>query len=507
MLDGNLGRKSLLLFGSTSLNTMIGMLVSLLVARRLGPAAVGSIGFGLGVAGLVMAALLPGFGQAHLKRVAEGEDPGRCMGTMAVIQLALALPLVLAVLLVAALTGGFASSQLTFVVVCMLAAQLVAAFADTALRVFLGRQWVTPHALVSVGGRAVRLVATLAVLVWHPSVTWVAATYLLEPVVNLAAAAALLAGVYGIRPRAPTRASLRGYWTYARPFVLITPLAMFQDSIDRFLVGRWAGLTAAGYYHVARSLWDALNSVLAPPGLLVFTRLSALYAARSEAARAETRRFFFGALDRMLFITVPLAFAFWAFAELLLRLLYGDGFAPAAKTLRILVLVSIVMAVVNPYTQILYAIDRVDRLVRVNIARALVYLAALAALVPPGPELAVPTGDAGAALARLVLILFPAWVYWRWTQELVGVPFYPRVWTYIGGLALLLATHHAVLSAISGGSLVATVAAAAIALAAYAAWLWWRHPDAPDNARYVGALLSPGAFLDVVRGPVRRREN
>src|SRR4030067_803861 len=39
-----------------------------------------------GAAGLCRAALPPGFAQAHLKRLAEGQDASRCLGTMLVIQ-------------------------------------------------------------------------------------------------------------------------------------------------------------------------------------------------------------------------------------------------------------------------------------------------------------------------------------------------------------------------------------------------------------------------------------
>jgi len=46
------------------------MLVSILVARALGPEALGSIGFSAGVVGLVMAALLLALDLAHLKRSA-----------------------------------------------------------------------------------------------------------------------------------------------------------------------------------------------------------------------------------------------------------------------------------------------------------------------------------------------------------------------------------------------------------------------------------------------------
>ncbi|HEU5321430.1 MAG TPA: hypothetical protein VFX28_11540, partial [Methylomirabilota bacterium] len=69
MAAGDLGRKSLLLLGSTWGHGAVGFAVSILVARALGAEAVGAIALNLGLASLVMAVLLPGFLQAHFKRL------------------------------------------------------------------------------------------------------------------------------------------------------------------------------------------------------------------------------------------------------------------------------------------------------------------------------------------------------------------------------------------------------------------------------------------------------
>jgi O-antigen/teichoic acid export membrane protein len=291
-------------------------------------------------------------------------------------------------------------------------------------------------------------------------------------------------------------------------------LALFQDSIDRVVVGRWAGLTAAGYYQVARALWEGLSSVIAAPATFLFTRLSGLYAERSEARLAEARAFFFGGLDKLLFITLPLAFACWAFADLGVRLLFGDGFRPVVVPLRILVLAAVAANIINPYTLILYALDEAGRFIPVNVFRVVIYVGALAALVPapgalPGLNGLWP-GEPGAAVARLLLILFPCWIYFRWSREVAGIPFYWRAWAYLGGLGLMLGVFHALRGAaemlgIEGWW--ATVPAALAALALYLAYLRRVHPGTADNLRYAVALASPSAFIrflrDGLRGPGR----
>jgi O-antigen/teichoic acid export membrane protein len=367
-----------------------------------------------------------------------------------------------------------------------------------------------PHSIIVLASRLGRLLATLAVLVWVPRIDWVAATFVLDGVLSGLGAALALSLWYGIVPRRPTRQSFGAYWTYARPFLVSTPLALFQDSIDRVVVGRWAGLTAAGYYHVARALWEGLSSVIAAPGTFLFTRLSGLYAQRSPARDREAREFFFGGFDKLLFITIPLAFGFWAFAEPGIALLFGEPFRPAAVPLHVLILAALVANIVNPYTLVLYALDEAGRFVPVNVVRVVVYVAALAALVPAGDAAlgiaGLWPGAPGGAAARLVLVLFPCWVYFRWSRDLAAIPLYPRTWAYLGGFGLMLATFHALLFAAGTrgtGGWWATIPAAAMSLALYLAYLFAVHPGTRKNLRYTLALFSPGDFIRFLRSGLR----
>src|SRR6185436_11394552 len=327
----SLGQASLLLLGSTWIHSGLGLLASVFIGRILGPAAVGALALNLGLAGLVMAAALPGFARAHLKRLAEGENVGRCLGTMGLIQAGLTAILGLG-LLVAWQTGALAAAPAgAAVFVFMLGSQIALRLADVFMQVFIVRERVVTHSAILLSMRLVRLVATVAVLLVAPSVVWIAATFLLESALTLIVSASVLA-TNGIRP-APSRASLAAYWRFARPFLLITPLALVQDSIDRVLVGHWAGLVAAGHYQIARGLFEVISGVMAPPGMLMFTRLSSLYAERTPERDRAARRLFFSGLDKLLFLSTAMAVFFWVLAEPLLGALYGPSFVAATPAL------------------------------------------------------------------------------------------------------------------------------------------------------------------------------
>jgi O-antigen/teichoic acid export membrane protein len=499
----SLGRASLVLLGGSWTHGALSLLISIVIGRVLGPSAVGELALNLGLAGLVMAVLLPGFARAHLKRLAEGQDAGRCIGTMLLIQGVLTAVLV-AAMLAARRTGALPGSGSNGVLLAMVAAQAAGKLAEVFLLVLIAREWVVVHGAVLIAARLVRLVTTVAVLATVPSLPWIAATFVVESLLAGIVAAGVLAAK-GVTPRAPTLGSLADYWRYARPFLVMTPLALVQDSIDRVLVGRWAGLAAAGYYHVARGLWEALAGVMAPPTLLLFTRLSSLYAERSPERDRKARVLFFSGLDKLLFVATALAIAFWALAGPAITVLYGDSFAPASPALRILVVATLMAALVDPYTFVLQAQDEVARFVPVNILRFVVYLAALALLVP-GLVPGLPAGDGGAALARLLLIVFPAWVWVGWTRDLAGIPFYSRATVYLGGFGLAVATFHLadrlVASAVAP-ALAADLIGVAAAFSVYALWLLKLHPDTRANVAYTVGLLAPGVARRLGQEPRR----
>jgi len=250
--------------------------------------------------------------------------------------------------------------------------------------------------------------------------------------------------------------------------------------------------------------------VIAAPATFLFTRLSGLYTERTEVRYREAREFFFGGLDKLLFITMPLAFGFWAFAELGIALLFGQTFRPAALPLRILVLTAIVANIVNPYTLILYALDEAGRFIPVNVLRVVVYLGALAVLVPPdglpGGIAGLWPGAPGAAAARLILVLVPCWIYFRWSRDIAAIPFHRRVWAYLGGFALMVGVFHALLAGAGTagiGGWWAAIPAAAAALGLYLAYLFKVHPGTRENLRYTLALSSPTDFIRFLRSGLR----
>jgi O-antigen/teichoic acid export membrane protein len=299
----------------------------------------------------------------------------------------------------------------------------------------------------------------------------------------------------GVALRGPDRETLLAYWSYARPLLVTSPTSLLQDSLDRVLVARWAGLTAAGYYHVARALWEVLGTLNAYPFQLLFARLSGLFGTRSAGQDAEARRLFAAAVDKLLFVAVPAAFSLWAFREPAIGLLYGAAFLPAAAPLMVFVAAALAQTAFNPYHWVLYALEAHARFVPVVLLRLAVYLAAITFLVPLW-------GPAGAAAVRLLLVLFPAWVFIRWTRELAGIGFQPLTWVYAAGGAALVVLNEggrAALAAAGAPAGLDLAAGVSAALAGYGLVLWFAHPGIVANLNYCRDLIDPRRFAAFLR--------
>ena len=493
---GDLGRKSVVLFAGTWAASGFGLLTTILIARRLGPDALGILGFSMGLVGVLTALLVHGFALAHQKRVAEGGDLGRCVGTMATLQL-LIQSAAFVIVLVASRWGSLvipAGVPLS-VVLFVLGAQLLTNLAASLSIAFVGREWAVAHGATQVAGKGLRFTATAAVLVWAPDIRWVAAALLVEGGSEIVVGTYILIIRRGVALRRPDRATLTAYWTYARPLFITSPIGMLQDSLDRVLVARWAGLTAAGYYQVARTLWEILGTLNAYPFQLLFSRLSRRFTA-GGAADAEARRVFASTIDRLLFIAVPAAFGLWALRGPIIAVIYGSSFLPATAPLMVLILAALAQTAFNTYQFILYAIDQHGRFVPVVLLRLVVYVVAMAALIPVW-------GGTGAAAVRLLLVVFPCWVFIRWTRELVGIGFQWVTVAYLAGFAVLVAVNEGSRTTLfsAGAPLpVAIAAGMSVALAAYAGFLWLTHTGTRRNLRYARDLADPRRFITFLKG-------
>ena len=79
-------RKIALLFGAENINAIIGWIALLFVARKMGAGALGEFSYAISLVGGFTFIAFFGFRMAHVKRISEGLDLGKCIGTFFTIR-------------------------------------------------------------------------------------------------------------------------------------------------------------------------------------------------------------------------------------------------------------------------------------------------------------------------------------------------------------------------------------------------------------------------------------
>ena len=80
-------RKIALLFGAENINAIIGWIALLFVARKMGAEVLGEFSYAMSLVGGFTFLAFFGFRMAHVKRISEGLDLGKCIGTFLSIRL------------------------------------------------------------------------------------------------------------------------------------------------------------------------------------------------------------------------------------------------------------------------------------------------------------------------------------------------------------------------------------------------------------------------------------
>ena len=80
-------RKIALLFAAENINAIFGWIALLFVARKMGASALGEFSYALSLVGSFTFIAFFGFGMAHIKRISEGSNLGKCIGTFLSIRI------------------------------------------------------------------------------------------------------------------------------------------------------------------------------------------------------------------------------------------------------------------------------------------------------------------------------------------------------------------------------------------------------------------------------------
>lgn len=495
-----LARKSLLLFAVNMAGTVLGFLSTMVIARWMGAAALGTVGYLLGLLGLLSVCLDMGFAFAHLKRVSESQDdPAPLIGAFLAIKLALAAVFLIAALLLPVVRsyGGqtlFQNSSERTAYYVIAATYVLHSLSSVFLFTFEARLETAKEGLVAFAGSLVSFVVKAAAALLGLGVVALSGGYLIEPVTLLVCALFLFRGYRIARPR---RQHLQSYVHYTLPITLNTAVTLAIANVNPVFIRSFWSNVEVGYYTSVLGFASLLDRVAMTVATLFLPQAS------NDAAHGdwgEIRRRLRVIERYVLTMLVPLAVLLVFFSREIVVIALGAEFVAATPILTFLVFKSVVTAVFQPYSTVLYAIEKQRYLVISSLVSLVTLLVADALLVPQrlGGRTLPGLGGAGAALALALMSVAGGIVQARVVSRLAHIePYWKALLFFVAG-ALMYALMW------GGGKLVhmsiwlKVPALTVVGLASYLLALAVLGLFTRDDARVYLNVLHPQRMIDYV---------
>jgi O-antigen/teichoic acid export membrane protein len=376
-----LKQKTFLSFAFNILSSFFGFVSVFFVARFMGPQALGAISAALAFTGLFAIFGDFGFGIAHYKRVSEGQDLGKCIGTFLVIRLATTGIMTfntLAVLFFMKISSGKTP----------LPADLMPIFYIVLVSVIIGNMlYVITYTFTARVEKAKEwgilltqkfFVSLFRVVV---AVTGLAVIYLAWSNL-LGVAASVLVALYFFRRfpiGRPDKVIFRSYLAYAIPSLLIGVTETVSMNIDKVFISYFWDVAHVGYYSSAQSLIAMLSYV----GVIFIGVLLPTYSSLHAENKMSEIRELANRVERYIsLLLMPLVFFILFFADAIRRLVLGPKFVQATPIMAILVVNAMLVIFTQPYSSQLLGTNQVKLGMAIGLAMLGVNIAANLLLIP-----------------------------------------------------------------------------------------------------------------------------
>lgn len=462
-----IGRKTALIVANIVVGSVLGFLATKVMALYFGNEASGQYGYALGLLGTLFFITDLGMGQAHIKRVSEGRDPGDCFATFAVFKVVATLAFVLlalAGLFVYMVVLGKPLEDFTPAIFFVLLLYYCGkALQDIGQSSFDARQEAARSQLTILVDTSVRVLlilvggAIVAALLGHagplagrvdpshPLLAWIAANRGLALAVATAAGALAAASVslfmlFRALERGRFRWDLlKDYSTFAFPLFITTTISIIAVNVDSTVLGFFLGQADVGLFLLVKKAPQVLTTLGFAVGTLLLPQFSAMAAA--GASREELHALLDRALRYTSIVMVPIVAFLVAFAGPIINIALSANQLQGVWALRILGVWVLFTAFAALHSLLLLGVGRPGTAARLAVVGSVTLIVLDLVLIPKDiRSIGLPLGGlgvVGASIATLVsAIVWWGGLKWANRREL-GYREKSRVWRHVVAAAIM----------------------------------------------------------------------
>jgi len=428
-----IARKSLLIVLSYFITRFLGWIGLIVLARMWGdyaPDALGIIGYSMAFLALFNIIGDLGFSHAHVKRISEDKDLGTCIGTFAVIKLALS-GIMLTILFGALyiwktiFNQGFDDATTEPVIMVFALYYVFLNLTHIATFTFEGKQEIAKRQIVQifeavktplmimvafagvgVAGRAARvgwpdLLEPLQIFITKHALGSLAMTY------AFAMIATFLVGMWLLRKypiKKPTKEFLNSYFVFALPIMLYSIIGIISINIDKIMIGYYWTETEVGYYFSIQQILQIIMVLYIAVGTVLFPTVSKLDSKKNLDKIKKTTLL---AERYISMIMIPPIVVIIVLSHPIINIFLSSVFIPAASVLIVLSIYTYIFSLNRPYSSLITGMNRPGITTKIGLMICLVNIP-LNFLFIPHTGLLSPigiNGPTGAAIATLCSVM------------------------------------------------------------------------------------------------------
>lgn len=362
----------------------IGLVVLAKMWGNFAPEAMGIIGFAMSFLALFSIIGNLGFDKAHVKRVSEGKDLGRCIGTFITIKLLLtALMIILIIGSIFVWTtffnGGFTDATTVSVIFVFILYYVVFNLSHIFTYTFEGKGEMAKRQLSEIFEGIVKTPSTLLVVIAGVSIAGVSIPALFEwpsilgilqdfiarhPVGSLAmtyvfgAAGITIVGILLMRSypvKKPTKAYMHSYFVFALPMIITSVISVISTNIDKITIGYFWDATEVGYYFTVQQVTIFIQLISSSLSFILFPTLSSYHSGNKIDLIKKTIRY---AERHISMILIPPVFFILIYSESIIKIMLSASFLPATSVMIVLAFFKLFSGLNVPYVALLSGINK-----------------------------------------------------------------------------------------------------------------------------------------------------
>jgi O-antigen/teichoic acid export membrane protein len=438
-----LARKSFLIVITQFVILFCGWIGFVVLAKIWGdfaPVALGTIGFALSFISLFGIITDLGFSSAHVKRVSEGQNLGKCIGTFATIKIILTTIMVITVIATMFIwktffKGGFEDATTESVVYVMIAVFVFRNLQAIPLRTFSARREIAKLQISTLFENFVHIPLTIIVAIAGatgvmlngeminipPAVNW---PEIFQPIQRFiqthilgsfamtyvfGAMAVFLVGLWFMRKypiKKPDWNLAKYYFKFAFPVILSSIIATIATNVDKIMIGYYWTETEVGYYFAFERIIGIILVLHSAVGTVLFPTISEQNAKNNTKGILSTVK---QAERYISMIIIPPIGFILIFLRPVIGVILNEAFLPAASVLMVLLAMQFIRGLTSPYSNLINGINRPDILAKIGVATCIVNIILNFLFIPKNGLLSSfgISGPTGAATATVISFIVP----------------------------------------------------------------------------------------------------